>query len=505
MGELPAGWALARIEEVSEDSVATLGPSGEGTFTYVQISSVDRERKAVTHPEELPIAQAPSRAKQILRSGDVLVSLTRPNLNAVALVGQDLDGAVASTGFHVIRPVGVDPKLPFLAVQSPAFVSHATGLVQGVMYPAIRPRDVLEYELPIPPLPEQGRIVAKIEELFSDLDAGVASLEQAQAKLERYRASVLKAAVEGKLTEQWRQENPPEETGEELLQRILSERRKRWEEEELTKYEAKRKKPPKGWKEKYNEPKRSETDGLTESLPGWSWAPFEVLIPSNKTGMKTGPFGTLLKKHEHCERGVPVLGIENIQPMRFLWGSKIHISDEKAVELSGYDVIPGDLMISRSGTVGQVCTVPEIGGKMRFSTNLMRVRFLPGVIEPDFVALLLTGSPFLLGQIKDLCKGTTRAFLNQRILSRLILPMPPLAEQRQILAEVSRHLSVVERSRSLLEAVALRGSRLRRATLRMAFQGKLVPQDPNDEPASVLLERIRAFKGAGNLQESLDL
>ena len=103
-------------------------------------------------------------------------------------------------------------------------------------------------------LNEQRRIVAKIEELFSDLDAGVAALERAKAKLKRYRAAVLKAAVEGKLTEEWRAKHPPKETASQLLERILKERRRKWEEDQLAAYAKAGKKPPANWKDKYKEP-----------------------------------------------------------------------------------------------------------------------------------------------------------------------------------------------------------------------------------------------------------
>ena len=100
----------------------------------------------------------------------------------------------------------------------------------------------------VAPLPEQRRIVAKIEELFSDLDAGVAALERVKATLAKYKASVLKAAVEGRLTEEWREEHPDVEPASVLLERILKERRAKWEEEQLAKYEAKGQKPPNGWR-----------------------------------------------------------------------------------------------------------------------------------------------------------------------------------------------------------------------------------------------------------------
>jgi type I restriction enzyme S subunit len=131
--------------------------------------------------------------------------------------------------------------------------------------------------LPLAPINEQRRIVGKIEELFSDLDAGVAALERARANLKRYRAAVLKAAVEGRLTTQWRVEHPNVEPATTLLTRILKERRARWEADQLAKYAAKGKQPPKGWREKYEEPTPPDTTDLPELPPTWCWVTVEQL------------------------------------------------------------------------------------------------------------------------------------------------------------------------------------------------------------------------------------
>src|SRR5204863_4103445 len=133
-------------------------------------------------------------------------------------------------------------------------------------------QDIDELQLPLPPSNEQHRIVAKIEELLSDLDAGVAALERAKTNLKRYRAAVLKAAVEGTLTEAWRVEHPSTETATTLLERILAERRWKWEADQLAKYAAAEKGPPKNWKEKYVEPTPPDTRGLPELPKEWCWA-----------------------------------------------------------------------------------------------------------------------------------------------------------------------------------------------------------------------------------------
>ena len=140
--------------------------------------------------------------------------------------------------------------------------SELIGLGKGGTQKNISQTVIKTISFPLAPLPEQHRIVAKIESLFVRLDEGVAALQRAQANLERHRASVLKAAVEGRLTERWRRENPPGETGEDLLQRILAERRRLWETEQLAKFEAKGRKPPRNWKAKYKEPVEPDTSGF---------------------------------------------------------------------------------------------------------------------------------------------------------------------------------------------------------------------------------------------------
>ncbi len=184
--------------------------------------------------------------------------------------------------------------------------------------------------------------------------------------------------------------------------------------------------------------------------------------------------------------------------MRFIPGSKIHITAEKAAQLAEYAACPGDVLISRSGTVGEVCVVPSGLGDARISTNLMRVRLAGEGMLPEYFCLLFNGSPFVLTQVSELCSGSTRDFLNTTILMSLVFTLPPLAEQRQIVAEVDQRLSVVDEAEQQIERSLHRAARLRQSILKRAFEGKLVPQDPNDEPASVLMERIKVAQGNSN-------
>ena len=138
---LPLGWAPTALGNVRAENVEQAAPGGAGAFVYVDISSIDSRKKAIIEPKVLLPDQAPSRARQRLQARDVIVSMTRPNLNAVALVPNTMQGAIGSTGFHVLRasPV-VAPHWLFYLVQTDAFVEAMSGLVQGVVYPAVGPR-----------------------------------------------------------------------------------------------------------------------------------------------------------------------------------------------------------------------------------------------------------------------------------------------------------------------------------------------------------------------------
>jgi len=431
--------------------------------------------------------------------GDILYGRLRPYLNKVHF--SEFAG-LCSAEFIVLTPyAGIDARFIRSLLNSWPFVSFASGLNAGIDRPRVDFEGITSYELAIPPSAEQRRIVEKIDSLLSKLDAAGAALKRARANLKRYRASVLKAAIEGRLVpteaELARKEGRDFEPASVLLDLILDERRRRWEESEFARMKAVGK-PPKDdrWKSHYKAPPAPATAGLPEIPEGWAYTMMPALMLPSGQGMKTGPFGTLLQKCEHRLDGVPVIGIENIEPLRFVWGSKIHITPEKASDLAGYDLKRGDLIISRSGTVGDVCVVPDNIGAARFSTNVMRIRFLCGAPIPQFIAVLLNGSPFVLSQISKLCRGTTRDFLNQRILSAIALPIPPLYEQHRILQEIDRQLSVARAIEDYLAASETRCGRLRQCILKWAFEGRLVDQDPNDEPASVLLERMRGERGA---------
>lgn len=344
----------------------------------------------------------------------------------------------------------------FLRYVLPGYLAAINERTPSITVKHLSSRTVADIPLPFPPLSEQRQIVAEIEKQFTRLDVGVTALRRVQANLKRYRAAVLKAACEGRLVpteaELAKAEGRTFETGEQLLARILADRRKNWH-----------------GRGKYKEPVVPDTANLPPLPKGWVYTSIDPILDTKSIGMKTGPFGSLLKKSEHQDSGVPVVGIENIGANgRFVHGSKIHVTTQKAHDLAAYELLAGDVAISRSGTVGELCVIPESVGAACFSTNIMMVRLAPSC-SSGFFCFLFTGSPIVLDQVKELCKGSTRAFLNQHILKSIIFPLPPCAEQTRIVAEVERRLSVVEELEATVAANLQRASRLRQSVLQRAF------------------------------------
>lgn len=226
---LPEGWVWTRLGEiVSEIERGNPKDTPERDFIYLDIASIDNSQQKITNPKKYFGKNAPSRARQIVKSGDILFSTVRTYLKNIAIVNDIYDGQIASTGFCVIRPYDlINQRLIFYLVQTDFFLNPLTQIQRGTSYPAVRDSDVFAQFIPIPPLSEQHRLVAKVEELFTKLDAGVKSLEKTKAQLKRYRQAVLKYAFEGKLTEEWRETHREiVEPASELLRNTLEEKAK---------------------------------------------------------------------------------------------------------------------------------------------------------------------------------------------------------------------------------------------------------------------------------------
>jgi type I restriction enzyme S subunit len=347
---------------------------------------------------------------------------------------------------------------------------------------------------PLAPLQEQQRIADSLDSFLSRLDAAVASLERTQAKLKAYRASVLKAAVEGRLvpTEAAlaRAENRAYEPADVLLKRILADRRRRWEESELARLKAAGKRPNDDKWRVYAEPASPEIRA-SDTLPeGWCWATLDQLLASLSGGTSATAIDTRTSN--------VVLRSSAVRQGR------VDLSDHRFLPAEGphgdYLIEEGDLLFTRlSGTldyVGNCAVAPPLAGKrIAFPDRIFRGRCV-GELVPEYVQHCF-GVSSLRGALERAAKSTAG---HQRIsladLRTFRIPLPPYAEQSRIAEAVALLLSVAEATSAAADLIHLRTGRLRQSTLKSAFEGKLVDPDPSDEPTAQLLDRIREERAA---------
>ncbi|MHB8789967.1 MAG: restriction endonuclease subunit S [Desulfobulbaceae bacterium] len=371
-------------------------------------------------------------------------------------------------------------------------------LDQSTAIPSLN-RDIYGQQLTLlPPKNEQHRIVSKIDELFSDLDEAEANLHRVGKLVRQYRQAVLKAAVTGELTRQWREQNRDRlESGEALLARILAARRAAWEKTELQKMAAKGIKPKNDdWKKKYQGPQPPDTTDLPDLPAWWVWATIDQLAAPIERAIQSGPFGSNLKHSEFQPEGKLVIGIDNVREGFFSLGSQNRISDAKFQELKKYQARPRDVFITVMATIGRTCVVPADIEPAIITKHVYRISTDHSLVVPEFLNLCLWGGPVVRRQLFDNVQGQTRPGLNKSILVKIAVPLPNIEEQKVILKMVDEALIDVDRQQKLVRDELNRSSLLRQSILRAAFAGKLVPQDPNDEPASELLKRIAAEKAA---------
>jgi type I restriction enzyme S subunit len=316
-----------------------------------------------------------------------------------------------------------------------------------------------------------------------------------QRNLKRYRASVLKAAVEGRLVpteaELARAEGRDYEPASALLERILAERRRRWEEAELAKMKAKGK-PPKDdkWKAKYKEPAEPDSSNLPDLPEGWCWASCAQIL----LRLQTGPFGSSLHKSDYVTGGTPIINPQHLQGYGIRPSERVAVAPDTVARLSAFRLEAGDIVLGRRGEMGRCALVEIREDGWLLGTGSLALKPVEAV-DGRFFAWVLR-SPRTVRTLEGESVGTTMTNLNQEILYGLPVPLPPTVEQVRIVQEIERHFSVIESLERSGVTQQAKCGRVRQAILKWAFEGKLVDQDVADEPATVLLKRIKAEREA---------
>jgi type I restriction enzyme S subunit len=467
---LPAGWAVAPLSDLVQPP-EPINPAaafeGRAAFAYVSLTSVEPGK--IVAPEMIAPASAPGRARQRIRAGDTLFSCVRVYLEKVVRVPEPLDGEVCSTAFAVLRPrPGIDPGYLYWLTRRPAFLRAAEERQKGNSPPAIQEADLRAIEVPVAPPAEQTRIVAAVNALFEEVEAGEAALARAREGLTQFRASLLHAACTGALTADWRAANPTNETADDLLAQIMEARG------DSIGRRGRSLLPP----DLSNEP----------TLPfGWRWASVDQVTNFLGNGLARAPDGDATD--------LRILRISAVRPLKVDQAEHRFYRPLPGENVAGATTQRHDLLFTRySGSehyVG-VCGLVRFAEPMLFPDKVMCARPLPGFTDlAEYLEIALNAGPSRAYIARNIRTTAGQKGIAGSSIRACPVPVPPRSELAAIIAAVRE---------ALAEATALPtdafAAQLRQSILHAAFTGRLVPQDPADEPAAALLARLRATPAA---------
>ncbi len=454
---LPTGWVSTTLGEAFRwrsggTPRRTVSKYYGGSIPWAVIGDLNDQVVYSTAESITQLGLEASNAR-IVDTGSILLAMYG-SIGKLGIAGMDL-ATNQAIAFTRTDPIYNRYLLWFLRASREDLLSQGRGGTQSNISQTV----IKGFPFLLPPLNEQRRIVAEIEKQFTRLDASVASLKRVQASLKRYRASVLKAACEGRLVlteaELALTEGRDYEPADQLLERILAERRECWESREKR-------------RGKYKEPAPPNTSELPELPEGWVWSGISTL---------TYNFDALRVPVKAKDRA-------EIQGQYPYYGASGVIDSVESYLFDGIFLLiaeDGANLLSRSTPIAFV-----VSGKF-WVNNHAHVLKLVGKLPAGYLETYINGL-----DVRQHVTGTAQPKLTQAALNRIPLPLPPLAEQHRIVAEVERRLSLIQKAEDVVESNLKKADRLRQSILKRAFSGQLVPQDPNDKPASVLLERIKA-------------
>jgi type I restriction enzyme S subunit len=377
-----------------------------------------------------------------LTFGDILLSEASGSASEVgkpAIWRDEIDDCCFQNTLLRVRTGHLEPAFLLWFFKWLALSGQFARGSRGVGIHHLGAKALSEWNVPVAPRPEQKRIVAAIEEQFSRLDAGVSALDRARRNLKRMREAILHRVI--------------------------------------------------GFE-------------LGATLPkGWKWVTIRDVAGDHSTPVLTGPFGTALSRSDFRPDGVPVLTIGSLTSDGIQISLAPRVSDSKADTLRRYTLRSGDVLFSRMATVGRAAVVGETEEGSLINYHLMRLRLDQTIILPEFLVLLCRGSRAIEQYLSESNHGVTRAGINTGQLLALPVALPSISEQERIV-NIARSAddvgSRLEREAALATA---RAGRLRSSILAAAFSGSLVPQDPTDKAATVLLEQIAAERVLANGRE----
>lgn len=484
--ELPDGWVWIELQEIVEFGSEQVLPFDwpDHLFNYLALENVESGTARII--DFAPVYGAEIKSNKYEFTTDhILYGKLRPYLRKA--IAPDFNG-ISATDLLPLRPLSEDINRHFLVwwLLSPQILSYAVSHQTGVKMPRLRTDDLNRMPVPLAPTDEQLRIAEKIEALFDQSCTTREALDEIPALLRQFRQSVLAAAFRGDLTTR----DPDDEPASVLLERILDERYRRWEDD----LRAKGKDPR---RYTYQEPAAPDTSDLPELPEGWVWA---------NIGQIADVIGGLTKnsKRQAHSLRLPYLRVANV------YANELMLDDVQEIgvletELERVLLQEGDLLVVEgNGSVDQIGRVAVWDGSIDtcvHQNHIIKVRFDPVEISRYVLFWLMSSQG--RDQIIRVASSTSGLYtLSLSKVSALPIPLAPISEQRRIIGRLESLLTLADVFEASAEIARRRLDRLDQSILARAFRGELVPHDPDDEPASALLARIRAGREQQSRQKT---
>jgi type I restriction enzyme S subunit len=473
---LPLGWALSTIE----DCVNKLGLFTDGDWIEKKDQDINGRIRLLQLADVGDGKFIDKSSKYINENtfkklnctevfpGDILLARMPQPLGRACILPSINYRAITAVDVCIIRPCQtfINPIWLHYFINAAQFRNRISELSSGTTRKRISRKNLGSISLFLPPLNEQKRIVAKLDKIIPRIVKVKERLDKIPVIIKRFRQSVLTAAVTGKLTEEWRKENPDVESGDVLLEKI---------------------------KKKTTIKSKKELKFCTPFFESaWDFIRLGVLF--QKGDIFDGPFGSNLKTSDYTTQGVSVIRLENIGFLAFDKNKKTFISKEKYESLKRHTVFEGDIIFSSFITKNvRTVVLPKLETTSIAKADCFCMRLTSSCLDKKYLTLCMSSKP-LHDYLKLQVHGATRPRINTEQLRTTPIPLPPLEEQKEIVRQVDNLFTLADKLETHYQKAKAKVDKLSQSVLAKAFRGELVPQDPNDEPAEKLLERIMKEK-----------
>ncbi|NVM23663.1 MAG: restriction endonuclease subunit S [Desulfobacterales bacterium] len=413
----PEGWTIARLEQICTAPQYGWTTSANKNGTGLRLLRTTDISKGVVDWSTVPYCKKKpdNPEKYLLSPGDLVVS--RAGSVGLSYVVRECPRSIFASYLIRFRAVpSMESEFIGLFLKTPQYWAAIADETAGIAIPNVNASKLKRLEIPLPPLAEQKRIVAKVEQLLARVNAARERLAKVPEILKRFRQSVLAAACSGKITADWRKRNPYVEPADVLLKRIGGHRKKLYERECVT---ARIEGSPKPRKPINLEPKIRYAGNGIRIPDTWFWTSFKDVASVKKYSMSSGPFGSVLGRKDYQDKGIPVVRGQNIQNGKFTSKNFVYISAGKARNLERSTAYPGDIVVVAVGSSGQAAIIPDSLTLSVLSQNCNKITVDRNLAIPEFVNMFLQ-IEIARAQLRERTTDTARPFLSLRAHSKII-------------------------------------------------------------------------------------